>query len=102
MVRFDPKMDSMKAAADPAPPGDDMDEAARKLDAALGEASRIERAIKGRMSQETLAEASGLSKRTIGRIENGSSMTLPQMLKISIALGVTPGELLSKAEALGE
>lgn len=104
MVRFDPKMDNMEAtAADPAPPArdDDMDEAARQLDAALGEAIRIQRAVK-RWSQDELAARVGLSKKTIGRIETGkTSMQMPQMLKIATALGLSLGELLTEAENVG-
>ncbi|MGI5222218.1 helix-turn-helix domain-containing protein [Nocardia sp. CA-290969] len=89
------------AAADPAPRDDDMDEAARKLDKALGHAIRVMRAER-QWSQEDLVARSGISKRTIGRIETGqSSMQMPQMLRIATALGVSLGDLLTRAEELG-
>ena len=47
------------------------------------------------MSQETLAEESGLSLRTIQRIENGRSNPTGDTLKrLSNALNVTPDELI--------
>jgi putative transcriptional regulator len=78
-----------------------MDEAERRLDAALGEAIRQLRVV-ARISQDELAERTRLSKKTIGRIETGkSSLRMPQMLRISAALEVTMGELLEKAESIG-
>ncbi|MFE4714819.1 helix-turn-helix transcriptional regulator [Paenibacillus sp. NPDC056722] len=54
------------------------------------------------MTQGELAARSGVSKKTIGRIENGrSSMQIEQMYRIAAALGVTLGGLLEKAYELG-
>ncbi|MCU1640877.1 MAG: family transcriptional regulator [Nocardia sp.] len=79
-----------------------MDEAARKLDLALGKAIMVMRAERNKMTQDELAERTGISKKTIGRFETGqSSMRMPQMLRISTALGVELGELLKKALELG-
>ncbi len=81
---------------------DEMDEAAQRLDIALGKAIMVLRATRDKMTQDELAELAGISKKTIGRIETGqSSMRMPQMLRISRALGVQPGELLEKAIELG-
>ncbi|WP_063017140.1 helix-turn-helix domain-containing protein [Nocardia niwae] len=90
------------SAADPGNRDDDMDEAARQLDLALGKAIVVLRATRDKMTQDELAELSGISKKTIGRIETGqSSMRMPQMLRISTALGVELGDLLKKAQELG-
>ncbi|WP_297610785.1 helix-turn-helix domain-containing protein [Nocardia sp.] len=90
------------SAADPGDRDDDMDEAARKLDLALGKAIMVMRAERNKMTQDELAERTGISKKTIGRFETGqSSMRMPQMLRISTALGVELGELLKKALELG-
>ncbi len=94
------------SAADPAGTGarddDAMNEAAHRLDIALGKAIVVLRATRDKMTQDELAERTGLSKKTIGRFETGqSSMRTPQMLKISMALGVELGELFAKAQELG-
>lgn len=89
------------SAAEPGDRDDDMDEAARKLDLALGRAIMVMRATRNGMTQEELARRSGISKKTIGRFETGSSMRMPQMLRIATALGIGLGELLEKAEELG-
>ena len=48
-------------------------------------------------SQEELAEKSGLSVRTIQRIENGESDPTEESIKrISVALEVNPDELIGK------
>lgn len=96
-------MDNMNSsAADPAMRDDDMDEAARRLDLALGRAVMVLRAERDKMTQDELAELTGISKKTIGRIETGqSSMRMPQMLRISVALGIEMGDLLKKALELG-
>ncbi len=47
------------------------------------------------MSQEFLAEESGLSSRTIQRVENGETQPAGDSIKrLSSALGVTPNELM--------
>ena len=47
------------------------------------------------MSQELLAECSGLSLRTVQRIENGETQpTGDSIIKLSSALNVTPNELI--------
>lgn len=45
-------------------------------------------------SQEQLSEESGLSLRTIQRIENGSNISLDSLKVLAKALGVEPNELL--------
>lgn len=79
-----------------------MDEAARQLDLALGKAIMVFRAERDKMTQDELAARAGISKKTIGRFELGqSSMRMPQMLKISKALGIELGALLEKAQEFG-
>lgn len=45
-------------------------------------------------SQERLSEVSGLSLRTIQRIENGSSISMDSLKELAKALGVEPVELM--------
>lgn len=70
---------------------------------ALASEVRSRRAYR-RMSQAELVEATGLSRSTIGRIENGDrDMDIPQLIAIAAALGTTPTELLQAAtDALGK
>ncbi|WP_343466316.1 helix-turn-helix transcriptional regulator [Rhodococcus aetherivorans] len=50
------------------------------------------------MAQGELIAASGLSRSTIGRIENGErDMDIPQLVAIAAALETTPAELLQAA-----
>ncbi|WP_326600567.1 helix-turn-helix transcriptional regulator [Rhodococcus sp. PD04] len=58
---------------------------------------RARRAYK-RMSQGDLVSASGLSRSTIGRIENAErDMDIPQLVAIAAALETAPAELLQAA-----
>lgn len=60
----------------------------------FGKRIKIER-IKKEVSQEKLAELSGLHRTTLGTIENGkTSPTLDSIAKIAKALNVTLSELL--------
>lgn len=88
-------MDSMDTA-DP-DGGDEFDRAARALDKALSKAVRILRNVHD-WNQDDLAGHTGLSKRTIVRIEGGQSMKLPQMYRISQAFGLSMPQLLAEAE----
>lgn len=45
-------------------------------------------------SQEQLSEISGLSLRTIQRIENGSNISIESLKVLAMALGVDPSELM--------
>ena len=45
-------------------------------------------------SQEQLSEVSGLSLRTIQRIENGSNISIESLKVLAMALEVDPNELL--------
>ena len=61
----------------------------------FGTAVRTQRQILG-MSQEKLAEASGLHRTYIGAIERGErNISLLNILKLAQALSVTPSDLLS-------
>lgn len=65
--------------------------------ARIGEAIRSERQRLG-MSQEALADASGLDRSHLGRIERGErNVTLLNLIKITDALHCKPSELLSAA-----
>lgn len=65
-----------------------------KLSKEFGKRIKIER-IKKEISQEKLAELSGLHRTTLGTIENGkTSPTLDFIAKISQALNVKMSELL--------
>ena len=48
------------------------------------------------LSQEQLSEISGLSLRTIQRIESGKSVSMESLKVLSIALGVDSSELIEK------
>lgn len=64
---------------------------------ALANEIRARRAYK-RMSQGDLVEAAGLSRSTIGRIENAErDMDIPQLAAIADALGTTPVSILQAA-----
>lgn len=63
----------------------------------IGEVIRGERQRIG-MSQEALADASGLDRSHLGRIERGErNVTLLDLIKITDALQCDPSELLSAA-----
>ena len=54
---------------------------------------RIEREL----SQDALAKKAGLERKTINRIENGHfSPALDTIVRLSVALGITPSALLAK------
>ncbi|WP_378735457.1 helix-turn-helix domain-containing protein [Nocardia brasiliensis] len=78
------------------PSDEEMDAAAHELDVAFGEAIRRLRMSKD-WRQEDLAARARLSVKTIGRIENGSTMQTPQMLRISTAFGIGLGDLVKQA-----
>jgi|TARA_B110000305_G_C19461481_1_gene654747 transcriptional regulator with XRE-family HTH domain len=63
-----------------------------------GSSSKVKELRKRKeFSQEELAEKSGLSVRTIQRIENGESDPTEESIKrISVALEVNPDELIGK------
>ena len=49
------------------------------------------------LSQARLAEIAGVDRKTINRIENGHfSPALDTIVRLSVALGITPSTLLSK------
>ena len=63
----------------------------------LGEAVRTARKAKG-LSQDALADAAGIDRSHMGKIERGErNVTLLNMLKIAAALNVTATELLREA-----
>ena len=64
---------------------------------ALAAEVRARRAYQ-RMTQSDLIAATGLSRSTVGRIENGErDMDVPQLVAIAAALKTTPAELLQAA-----
>lgn len=64
---------------------------------ALGAVIREQRLTLG-LSQEALAEASGIDRSHMGKIERGErNLTLLNIVRIARALGVTPSSLLAKA-----
>lgn len=64
----------------------------------FGKRIKIER-IKKEVSQEKLAELSGLHRTTLGTIENGkTSPTLDSIAKIAKALNVKMSELLEELD----
>lgn len=49
------------------------------------------------LSQARLAEIAGVDRKTINRIENGHfSPALDTIVRLSVALGITPSSLLAK------
>ncbi len=70
--------------------------------AAINEAIGAElRALRSRRrwNQVELADAIGVDKKTIGRLERGErSMTITQMYKICKVFGIKPSHLLGSAE----
>jgi transcriptional regulator with XRE-family HTH domain len=64
----------------------------------IGMAIRDGRA-KLQMSQESLAEASGLDRSYMGGIERGEhNFSIMNLQRISIALGIAPSELLKRSD----
>ena len=77
--------------------GDDR-ESERRLNAALGAEVRGFRNKRG-MSQDALAEASGIGKRTLVRIEKGERpVDMDQLYDLCRALNVRPSVLIRAAE----
>lgn len=65
---------------------------------ALGAAVRTQRVAAG-MSQEALADAAGIDRSHMGKIERGErNVTFLNLLKIAAALGKRPSALLNEAE----
>ena len=57
----------------------------------------LELRIDADLSQARLAEIAGVDRKTINRIENGHfSPALDTIVRLSVALGITPSNLLSK------
>jgi transcriptional regulator with XRE-family HTH domain len=54
------------------------------------------------MTQQELAEASGLNTVQVSRVERGQIPTLPTVEALALGLGERPSELLARAEALTE
>lgn len=51
------------------------------------------------MTQQDLAEASGIPRVSIQRYENGGSIKIEDLGRLSYALGEDPGELFARAAA---
>lgn len=65
--------------------------------ARLGAAVRAQRKVRG-LSQEALADAAGIDRSHMGKIERGErNVTLLNVMKIADALGAKPSELLADA-----
>lgn len=63
----------------------------------LGQAIRVMRKAKG-MTQETLADAAGVERAHLGKVERGErNVTFLNVLRIAAALGETPSALLGEA-----
>lgn len=89
----------MDAQADPNTKRvDNTAEEAKVIDRALGAELRGLRSKRG-LSQDQLAERSGIGKRTIIRLESGERpMSMDQLYKICRALDVRPSVLLNAME----
>ena len=66
---------------------------------ALGSALRLERDRRG-LSQDEMAEISGVARRTLSDLENGDSDKLKHFLRYAWSLGLDFSRLVLKAEAL--
>lgn len=66
---------------------------------ALGTALRLERDRRG-LSQDEMAEISGVERRTLSNLENGDSDKLKHFLRYAWSLGLDFSRLVLKAEAL--
>lgn len=63
----------------------------------LGEAVRAARKARG-LSQETLADAAGIDRSHMGKIERGErNVTLLNIVRVATALNAKPSELLGAA-----
>ena len=68
--------------------------------AALGEAIRLARVERG-LSQEQLADAAGVHVTHLGGVERGvRNPNYSTLVRIAGALGVSPGTLVTRADAL--
>ena len=68
--------------------------------AALGEAIRLARVERG-LSQEQLADAAGVHVTHLGGVERGvRNPNYSTIVRIAGALGVSPGTLVTRADAL--
>jgi transcriptional regulator with XRE-family HTH domain len=68
--------------------------------AALGEAIRLARVERG-LSQEQLADAAGVHVTHLGGVERGvRNPNYSTLVRIAGALGVSPGALVTRADAL--
>ncbi|MEV0031385.1 helix-turn-helix transcriptional regulator [Nocardia sp. NPDC050793] len=75
------------------------DAEAKRIDIALGAELRGLRSKRG-LSQDELAKASGISKRTIVRLESGERpMGMDQLYKLCRALRIKPSQLINAVEA---
>lgn len=64
----------------------------------LGEAVRARRKAAG-LSQEVLADAAGIDRSHMGKIERGErNVTLLNLIKIAVALNDLPSDLLREAD----
>ncbi|KZM70786.1 helix-turn-helix transcriptional regulator [Nocardia terpenica] len=69
-----------------------------QVNKAVGIELRVLRTRRG-WNQEQLAEAIGVDKKTIGRLERGDrSMTMGQMYRICKAFGIKPSQLVGSVE----
>lgn len=77
---------------------DDTDLEARRIDRALGIELRRWRGHRD-MTQDDLADAAKVSKRTVIRLERGERpMNVTQLYKLCKALGIRPSQLLNAVD----
>ena len=70
------------------------------IEVAFGRAARALRVERG-ISQERLAELAGLHRTYVGDVERGErNLSLVNIERLALALGVRPSELLARAEGL--
>lgn len=63
----------------------------------LGHAVRTMRKTRG-LSQETLADAAGIDRSHMGRIERGErNLTILNLIRIASAMDVTPSQIMAAA-----
>ncbi|MFD4459805.1 helix-turn-helix domain-containing protein [Nocardia sp. NPDC058480] len=77
----------------------DAAEEAKRVNLALAATLRGLRARR-RMTQEALADAANMNKKTVQRLEAGErAMTINQLYRLSRALGVKPSEFVTDIES---
>ncbi|MGW2662812.1 helix-turn-helix domain-containing protein [Nocardia tengchongensis] len=77
---------------------DAADEDTKRIDAALGAELRGLRAKRG-MTQQALADAANMNKKTVQRLESGERpMTMSQLYRFCRVLGVKPSQLVNAME----